>query len=222
MKENFHAVWVHSDPELVRFEDTFTQTEAIRDLLVYTGFVAESGNELPETPREKRILLSMGGGIVGEELYRAAAPLVEEFSSYRFDFVFGPYTSPALKQNLAQSLAPFRERVGFLPLLKNFEAELSRSALSLSLAGYNTVMNLLHTRTPALVLPYDANIEQRMRAKILESRGYLQVLEQEDLQRERFSELVRAQLRSSYPASVPDLLGAEKSREHLLRLLGDA
>ena len=38
-----------------------------------------------------------------------------------------------------------------------------RAALSISLAGYNTLMDILATRTPALVYPYMANREQNMR-----------------------------------------------------------
>ena len=39
------------------------------------------------------------------------------------------------------------------------QAQLDRAALSISQAGYNTVMNLLRAKVPAIVVPYDEGEE---------------------------------------------------------------
>ncbi|RZA07180.1 MAG: hypothetical protein EOP11_08410 [Proteobacteria bacterium] len=220
VREFFQAVWVHSDPNLILFSDTFSETSLIADRLSYTGFVAE-----PTKPaaamRAPKIVLSLGGGSVGEELFRAAAKTVAHFNDFQFLFVSGPYTPPALLEDLKRELAPYGSRVAFSGLLPNFEQVLAESRLSLSMAGYNTVMNLLNTRTPGLVLTYDANGEQLMRASLLESRGYLGVLRPEDLSPERLQARMEAALSSSYPAALPDLKGALNSRLAMRALLSE-
>ncbi len=207
----FDGVWVHADQQLISFADTFSQEEKIRDKIQYTGFVAEPSKPQAKE-RAKEVLLSLGGGSVGEELYRAAIAVVPEFPEYTFRFVFGPYTSQTLRQELTARLANFKNRVEFCELLPNFEEELSRSALSLSMAGYNTVMNLVNTRTPALVLTYDANEEQITRARLLEKKGFLGVLQPKDLQPKVLAEKIRERLRLPYPEVLPDLKGTEKCR----------
>lgn len=218
VKEYFDAVWVHSDPKLIRFADTFPLEAEIAERIAYTGFVAEPPKPT-QGAREKRIVLSLGGGSVGEELFRAAAQVVGDFPEHRFLFVTGPYTPPALRAYLEEVLRPHANRVELSGLLPNFEEVLVQSELSLSMAGYNTVMNLLNTRTPGLVLTYDANHEQRMRAELLQARGYLAVLGPEDLEPIRLAKLMRDALNRDYPATVPNLRGAEDCRRALAELL---
>jgi len=214
VQKYFHAVWVHADPNVIKFGDTFPEEKEIADKIVYTGFVAEPPRSAPGL-REKKILLSLGGGSVGEELYRAAAHLVPIFADHEFHFVLGPYTNPALAGELV-GLGP---RVKVTGLLTNFEQVLSKAALSISMAGYNTVMNLLNTKTPALVLAYGANHEQNLRARLLEERGYLTVLMNDDLNPSRLERLARERLGSLYPAAAPDLAGSSRAREWLRGIL---
>lgn len=214
VNQNFDEVWVHSDPNLIKFGETFSEEKAILEKIRYTGFVAEPPKSEAGV-RKKRIILSLGGGSVGEELYRVAAKTVSHFPDYDFLFVFGPYTSPALAAELKRELAGYSSRVEFSGLLKNFEQVLAESALSLSMAGYNTVMNLLNTKTPALVLAYGANHEQNMRASLLEAKGYLRVLSPDELQEEPLAALMKERLGAAYPASSPDLGGSRKCRELL-------
>jgi predicted glycosyltransferase len=99
-----------------------------------------------------------------------------------FRFVLGPYCPLSLRSAVEQAgakLGAHRVRPeGFLP---NFEEVLSRVSLSISLAGYNTVMNILSTRTPALVFPHRANREQILRAEKLAKLDLLRVLNEADL-----------------------------------------
>ena len=56
---------------------------------------------------------------------------------------------------------------------------LARSRLSLSQAGYNTVMDILAVGARALVLPFaeGAESEQSLRARLLAERGLLSLME---------------------------------------------
>lgn len=218
LREYFQAVWVHADPALIEFGATFGAAGEIGDLLRYTGFVAEPAPARAQA-RGKKILLSLGGGSVGGELFLAAAETAGEFPEHEFHFALGPYTPASIREGLERRLAEFGPRARVTGLLTNFEEELGRAALSVSMAGYNTVMNLLNTRTPGLVLTYDANHEQLLRARLLEERGFLGVLDPEDLLPARLAERFRDRLALAYPATPPDLGGAGRCRGLLADLL---
>lgn len=219
----YDLVYVHSDPEIVRFEETFSETEAIRDKIIYTGFVSETGGKRAQpAQRLPQVLVSQGGGIVGGELLIAAAETARLFPELRFRLVQGPNAPGPLKAALARVMEEVRmglrpQNVSVEDFVPDFEGELARSALSLSLAGYNTVMNLLSTETPALVLPYKANHEQTLRSKRLEDRGLLRVLEAEDLAPDRLASLMKERL-AARPAQLKvNLSGSENTAVDLVK-----
>ena len=84
----------------------------------------------------------------------------------------------------------------------DFPAWLQAADLSISMAGYNTCMNILATGVRALVHPFAQNREQGLRAKLLADRGCLSVLSTEDLDPPRLAERMARQL------SMPRLEGA--------------
>ena len=63
----------------------------------------------------------------------------------------------------------------------DFLADLARADLSVSMAGYNTCMDILSTGVKALVYPFPQNREQTLRARKLEKMGVLNVLESLDI-----------------------------------------
>jgi len=71
--EFFDLILVHSDPSFARFEESFVSRVPLEVPLEYTGFVVP--RSVPSTPlesRRNRIVVSAGGGMVGEPLFRAA------------------------------------------------------------------------------------------------------------------------------------------------------
>jgi predicted glycosyltransferase len=68
-----------------------------------------------------------------------------------------------------------------------FLSYLAAADLSVSMAGYNTCMNILATGVSSLVWPFGQNREQRLRAEKLAALGALTVLEQEDLEPSRLA-----------------------------------
>jgi predicted glycosyltransferase len=183
VNERFDLVLVHSDPAMIRLEETFSQTEAIQGRLLYTGFVADPASAgVEKTERRPEVLVSLGGALVGAELALAVLEVIPELPQLLFRFVLGPYRPPSLQSAVEQAGAKLgAHRVRAESFLPNFEEELSRVSLSISLAGYNTVMNILSTRTPALVFPHRANREQILRAEKLAQRDLLRVLNNADL-----------------------------------------
>lgn len=218
----FDGLLVHSDPDYIPLERTFSALDEIAVPLHYTGFVTprQKGQaapprirqELSLTESDKLIIASIGGGNVGEELLEAtvlAAGLVSPHKNLHFHLFTGPYSSPGLGARL-NNLATSQVTVhGFCD---TFPEWLAAADLSISMAGYNTCMNLLETATPALLHPFAQNREQRMRIEAFSDCCGFSLLEEKDLLPERLMQLISQKLAQPRKQNQVDLDGAAKSR----------
>src|SRR5689334_4197840 len=67
----FDAVLVHSDARFARLEESFHPCSPLKVPVHYTGFVTrEQKEDAEQARREPRIVVSAGGGLVGEALLR--------------------------------------------------------------------------------------------------------------------------------------------------------
>jgi predicted glycosyltransferase len=224
-------VLVHGDPRLVALEATFPGAPAIAERIVYTGYVAEPAPPVPmvvaEDNREHgEVLVSAGGGAVGGPLLRAAlaARPATRLARAPWRLIAGP--------NLpAAELAALREAAPRDVTVERFRADfttlLARCRLSISQAGYNTVMDILAAGARALVLPFaeGAESEQTLRARLLAERGLLSLAEP-PAEPGRLAAAIdaalaapRRRLAGDGPSGV-DLGGARKTARYLAAMIG--
>jgi predicted glycosyltransferase len=163
------AVLVHCDPRFARLEETFKPTDPLTIPVHYTGFVTRG--EEPRRERAEHIVVSAGGGRVGAPLIKAAMRASE---GRPMRAIAGPLMPQADFDELRR-IAP--ANVELLRSVPDLAAELSRAKASISQCGYNTALDLLRSRVPALVVPYatEEEDEQTRRARRLEQLGALQV-----------------------------------------------
>jgi predicted glycosyltransferase len=187
----FDALLVHSDAGLLRLDETFTRVGDINIPLVYTGFITQHATpgagsrmrrELKISPDQKLIVASAGGGRSGYRLLTSvidACELLRERLPLRLEVFSGPFMDSEEYKKLSVRSAPgFRIR----RYTKRFLDYLSAADLSISLAGYNTCMNLLVTKVPALVFPYWRQQEQPMRADKIKKYLPMKVLKEAEMQ----------------------------------------
>ncbi len=65
----FDGVLVHSDPKFARLEESFKPSKPLKVPVNYTGFVLPSDKALHHQDRQRKLVVSVGGGMVGEVLY---------------------------------------------------------------------------------------------------------------------------------------------------------
>lgn len=217
INQYFDTIFVHSDSQLVKLDETFSRAIDIKEKTLYTGYITQAKVSNVVFKREKLILISMGGGVVGDELLLALSDLPIHYKKYTCHFILGPYSKPALKEKL-ELKAIEHQNMKLTGFIENFEEVMAKSSLSISLAGYNTVMNLLNTKTKAIVYPYMANIEQNMRAVKLEQLGFLSILRDNDFETTRLKTIIDKTLAMDYPQSEINLKGAEFCRNYLENL----
>ncbi|MBU8873334.1 glycosyl transferase [Reyranella sp. MMS21-HV4-11] len=172
--EAFDAVLVHADPALVRMDDSFPAWPDIRDRALYTGYVADAGAELPpKTDVGKgEVIVSAGGGAVGAPLLHAAiaARPLSPLADRRWRLLVGPNMPD---NDVAALHASAGETVIVEPVRSDFPSLLRNAALSISQAGYNTVVETLCHGDRAVLVPFGTarETEQADRARVLVERG---------------------------------------------------
>jgi predicted glycosyltransferase len=201
----FDALLIHADPDVIRLDATFGRMDAIRIPVAYTGFVASPVRPAGERaawkaargipPEQMLIVASAGGGAVGYPLLNAtirAIPHLPEDRPMQMHVFTGPFMEAQDVQRLKRRAD---HRVCIHRFASDFPAWLQAADLSISMAGYNTCMNILATGVSALVHPFAQNREQGLRATLLADRGCLGVLSTEDLDPLRLAGRMARQLR---------------------------
>jgi predicted glycosyltransferase len=185
--ELFDAILVHSDPRFARLEDSFAPQTPLRVPVHHTGFVVPGGERAralaptPATPPRPRVVVSAGGGLYGGGLLRAAADAHRlELADAGIDvrLVAGPFL-PEAEWRALREAASGRRGLDVRRSVPDLHAELLAAAGSVSQCGYNTALDVLGARVPALVVPFadGREDEQTRRARRLQDLGAVRVLD---------------------------------------------
>lgn len=178
----FDHVLVHGDPDLIPFDATFPAAARIAGRIRYTGYVTTPAGEAVGKDGRDEVVVSVGGGAVGLPLLRAAlaARALSPAADARWRLLAGPDVAEADLRALAEA-AP--DGVVVERARPDFPALLRRCRLSISQAGYNTVLDILQAGCRAVVVPFAAGseTEQATRARLLEQRGRLVVVDEAGL-----------------------------------------
>lgn len=215
----FDLVLVHADPRLVRLSDSFPFEAEIADLVRYTGFVHEPSPLVPPPgDGEDEVVVSCGGGPVGAELLRAAVAarsLSKLAGGACWRLLVGRTHDAA---TLAALAAQAGDGVVVEPARPDFPGLLKRARLSVSQAGYNTVLDILAARVPAVLVPFaeGSETEQRQRAASLASRGVAEVVDPEALTPESLAAACDRCLTRPPAGLEADLAGATRSAAILI------
>lgn len=221
----FDLVLVHADPSFLRFEESFPAARTLRPPVVHTGFVAEPAPSAAVEIGRPYVLVSVGGGRIGLPLLEAAldaARLMRRALPHEFRLFTGPFLEDAAHARLAEKAArlPNVRLERFTPSLL---AHMAQADLSVSLAGYNTVMNVLAAGVPAVLSPighYGFDVEQAQRARKLADRGLAALLPPEALTPRRLAAEICAGLKRPRAAAGFDLSGAPFSASVIAAHLG--
>jgi predicted glycosyltransferase len=178
----YDHILVHGDPALIDLPASYPATRDLCDRITYTGYVAAPpAPEAPAGEGEDEVIVSAGGGAVGGLLLKTAAALqARSDDGRRWRLLIGSDVPPEIRQRLH---AAATARLIVEPARRDFPSLLRRCHVSISQAGYNTVMDILDARAPAVLVPFAAHgeTEQTTRAAALAARGWAELLPEEAL-----------------------------------------
>lgn len=229
----YELVLFHSDPKVQQLEECFPRVKDLNCEVYYTGYVAQSPPENP-TPtaedianlnrEEPMIVASVGGGRYGYELLSAiieASSTLQKYLPHKIHAFAGPFM-PDNEFLRLQKAAAGKSNVLLHRYTPQLLAYLNKAELSISLAGYNTTMNILRTGVRSLIFPSPSEYqsgEQTIRAEKLEKLGVVDVIRPDDLAPDNLAQKIIACLNKKPALHSFDLQGAEKASSRLNELL---
>lgn len=162
IRDSVDKVLVHADPALVSFAEGFAYWRKIEKKTIYTGYVVTDNarEKMGDERNTKMVVVSTGSGSTGLDLIKAAAK-ARRFSTLRdhnWTYILGPRMEKSHKIQALREIARFGNgsQVGSTAVY-NHRADLPqilrRASLSISLAGYNTTLEVLASGVPAILVP---------------------------------------------------------------------
>jgi len=232
LNRDFDALLIHSDGNLLKLNETFTRVGHINIPVVYTGFISQQADpadgrmlrqELNISAEQKLIVASAGGGRSGFKLLTSvldACEILRGRLNFRLEVFTGPFMENEEFEKLAARRAPGTRIQRYT---RRFLDYLYAADLSVSLAGYNTCMNLLVTRVPALVYPYSRQREQPMRVDKIKNLLPMKILNEDDVRPDRLNDhMVQLLDQKRILETLPvDMNGAANSANFLSRWINE-
>lgn len=229
INQYFDLLLIHGDPTFMPLETSFSRVQHLNCPVHYTGYVVQQDIDhppispapyLPSFPSPAPfILTSVGGGRFGHELLDCvaeASAFLEDRIPHHIQLFTGPFSPDEVYDRLC-TIAQQRRNLTverFTPHLLHY---MRQADLSISMAGYNTTMNVLTTGVRSMLLPFTGNDdqEQRMRSERLEELGIVNVIQRHELEPEYFAQKIIHCLQQS-PAPVRfDMQGVEKTAQYV-------
>lgn len=217
---HFDTILVHGDPNFISFDATFPPARRLDGKLRYTGYVVDNARaaKLGDTQGTGEVIVSVGGGGVGEELLRAAlgARRLCSLKKAPWRLLVG-HNLPEERLRALTAEAPD----GFIVerARADFPALLANCRLSISQGGYNTVMEILAAKAPNIIVPYAGaeENEQTLRAHLLKERGLARVLNEAELSPTTLAAAIDAAPPTPPPGHAPpiDMNGANVSADFI-------
>jgi predicted glycosyltransferase len=216
----FDAVLVHSDAGFARLQDSFRPRRELRTPVWHTGFVVPERSLDVDAMRGEHVVVSAGGGIVGNDLFRAALA-AHRRTGVRLRIVAGPFL-PENQWQALQDEAAGLPGVTLLRHVPDLAAQMWTARASISQCGYNTALDLVVSQVPALVVPYATATEneQEQRARRLAALGAVQCLHPDALDGATLAAALAALLRFRPRPAALALDGASRSTALLAQLVG--
>ncbi|WP_284180294.1 glycosyltransferase [Rhabdaerophilum sp. SD176] len=196
----YDAVIIHGTPRMP-LERSWPVDASLARMITYVGYLRDETRSQRATLQhaaQASILVSAGGSDAGMALNRSAIEAAALLPGESFHVLvshaiaeeaFGALHSMAPANALVERARP------------DFPQLLVGAALSISQAGYNTVLDLAAAGTRAILVPFSAGSEQEqtIRAEALQAAGLAQVVRETDLSGPALVSAVRETLAAPPP-----------------------
>jgi len=215
-------ILIHGEKAFCPLEKSFAGADILGSKLSYTGYVDGGQKQLSGRTEVSEVVISAGGGAVGAIIYQTAIDAFKLSKQRKgvWRILIGPNLDDRLKQKL---LSQTQDGLVIEEARSDFRRLLNQAKLSVSQAGYNTVMDILSTGVESLLIPYAAGdeSEQSLRANLLADTNRVSILEEKNLQGKNLADaidkiLANPTLRHHTPL---EMQGAQKSAQLLMSLI---
>jgi predicted glycosyltransferase len=234
--ERFYSrILVFGMQDVYDMAEKYQLPESASKKLYYCGYVANLDSErnahsvrsryLAGQPADTKLIAVMAGG--GADAYSMMSTLIEalpkvlEEQACRVVVITGPFMPVEL-------IADLERRAGRLPIqmleaVTDSTSYISAADLVIAMAGYNTSVEILRTKTPAILIPRAGpSAEQRTRARLFSEKQWVDMIDPDELTPENLAQCISSHVtrpRRSKPSTLPNLNGATMAAKHTLAVL---
>ncbi len=207
IEEFYDEVWIYGSRCIFDAVKEYDFPEPVARITHFCGYLKRPTEPPARTAGAPHVLVTTGGGGDGLALIRTYLEGLAELprsNALRTTVIFGPQMSTTDRKSLLERF-DYLADVSFL----EFEADLAKryaaADVVVSLAGYNTVCELLSFAQRAILVPRAEPVqEQLIRARLLAAKGYFDLIEPDDLKPDYLIGRVLSALKPT-PTVVPPL-----------------
>ena len=184
----YDAVWVYGDRSVYDVVRAYRLPSQVAAKIRYTGYLGRGRGDGTATrragtvpPQQPYVLCTVGGGQDGFDLAQTfvTTPLP---AGHLGILLTGPFMKDSQRQRL-ELLSRSNADLQILEFVTNPEDFMRQSAATVSMAGYNSVCEVLTADRPTLLVPRIVpRSEQLVRARQLAARGLVDLLLPEELE----------------------------------------
>ena len=223
IEEFYDEVWIYGSQAIFDTVKEYGFPDSVAGITHFCGYLKRPTAPIARNGGPPHVLITTGGGGDGSPMIEAylegLSPLPRNIA-LKSTVVFGPQMSPASRSGLL-------ERFGYLAdvTFSDFEPDLTalyaEADIVVSMAGYNTVCELMSFGCHAILVPRaEPVMEQLIRARLLAAQGIFEMVEPQRLSPETLIKKVLAALKPVAVASIPfELDGLPCIRERMNALL---
>jgi len=177
LKAYYDGVLVYGSPSWFDFIDNY-DLQDLQQKIHYCGFVVNKRFKVKKDKHPK-ILVTVGSGRDGDKLvakFLGACKYLETRMDFKAVVTLGSLMPRQIREAFVRRSRKY-PNVEIKPFSPEIESEIANSDAVVSMAGYNTISQVLYQRKPMIVFPRTSvDKEQILRANILEKLGLATLL----------------------------------------------
>lgn len=218
----YDEVWIYGEHSIFNPIVEYAFSEEIARKTCFCGYLRRSAPVTKRADGPPRALVTTGGGGDGApliEMYLEGLSALPRSVQLQTTVVFGPQVDSRARGAILLRFGAIAD-VEFVDFEPDLASRYQRADVVVSMAGYNTVCELLSFRRPAVLVPRAHPVgEQLLRARLFAARGYFDYLEPDEAAPDLLiAKVLKALERPPAVASI-DLDGLPRVRERVRRLL---
>jgi predicted glycosyltransferase len=232
LERYYDTVLVYGQREIYDVAAEYGLGAAVADRIRYTGYVCTPNlpryagraraKYLANAPADTKLFVAMaGGGADAYPMMRAlleALPALQQEQPCTLAMVTGPFM-PAEQRRDLEARARATPGAHVSMTVSDTLSYIAGADLVFAMCGYNTTMEILRSKTPAVLIPRSGpSAEQRTRARLFAERGWVGLVDPDDLSAAAIVEATRRTLAAGTPAR-PHPNGLAGAASELLAML---
>jgi predicted glycosyltransferase len=219
----YDEVWVYGSQSIFDPIKEYDFPDCVARKTFFCGYLKRPAEAAASRGGPPRVLVTTGGGGDGScmiETYLEGLAVLPRNIAIETTVIFGPQM-PESKRNALLERFGYMADVAFLDFEPDLAKHYAEADVVVSMAGYNTVCELLSFARRAILVPRaEPVMEQLIRARLLAAQGLFDLIEPQDLVPETLMAKVLAAFKPTPVTATPlDLDGLPRIRERVRALL---